>query len=131
MRLPDWQSRLDAYIASARGRAYSPGEFDCCTACADVVYAVTGVDLMSDLRGTYNTDCGAYKLIRRLGGMSALLSSRLGPEIDPRIALPGDIGVGGDDGESAVFCLGSTWASVGSSGLTIVRPPKMAWRCHG
>lgn len=131
MRLQNWQSRLDAYVRSARHREYKIGEFDCCIACADVVQAVTGKDPMSDLRGSYNTEIGAYRLISRLGGMEAILSSRLGPSIPVLSACAGDIGIGGDDGRSAVFCIGPGWATVTDSGFTAVLPPVMAWRSHG
>jgi hypothetical protein len=58
-RLDGWAVRLDAVVAGGRSRQYSPGEWDCGIFAADVVVALSGVDPIGELRGTYSGDDGA------------------------------------------------------------------------
>lgn len=54
-RYPDWQARLEKYLASARGRKFKYGEFDCCLFVAGAIQAMTGTDLARDVRGLYGS----------------------------------------------------------------------------
>ena len=65
-RLPDWERRLQALIGRSERRAFAWGAFDCCTFAADAVLAQTGADLLGELRGTWDTQVGALRVVRGL-----------------------------------------------------------------
>jgi hypothetical protein len=66
-RRPDWRARLAAYVAASRRRAFAFGAFDCVLFAAGAVEAQTGVDLRRELAGTYTTEVGAARVLRRNG----------------------------------------------------------------
>lgn len=70
-RADDWQRRLRDVLARYRTGTFATGRCDCGTLWADVVLAVSGVDVLGDLRGRYRTDRGAVRMLRTLGVTSA------------------------------------------------------------
>lgn len=76
MRLSNWDSRLADYIESKREIPFAYGSNDCAHFVAGAVEAVTGEDVFSDLRGTYDTEFGSLRIIKELG------KSDLGEVID-------------------------------------------------
>lgn len=66
-RVPDWQRRLRDVFARYRAQPVVCGVSDCGTLWADAVEAVTGVDVLADLRGTYQTPDEAVAALARLG----------------------------------------------------------------
>jgi hypothetical protein len=50
LRFPDWEPRLAEYFTRAFRLRFKYGTFDCCTFAAGAVEAITGVNLMADIR---------------------------------------------------------------------------------
>jgi hypothetical protein len=67
------------------------GSADCLTFCADVAKALTGRDVLEELRGKYHTERGAQLAGARLGyKVLADVPARFFPEIAPADAMNGD-----------------------------------------
>ena len=138
-RLPDWQTRLAALMASRRTTPFAWGGQDCCLFAADAVLAVTGHDPAADLRGTYTTATDALRVLNKAGGVAGVAIKRAGPVVAVALAQPGDIGLLKLDVPNPLAATalavygGSCWHAPGEHGLTsypesaIVR----AWRCTG
>lgn len=67
MRREDWAERLAEEIKAARSRPFVWGEHDCMLFVSDCVKAMTDEDPASDLRGKYDTEFGALRIISELG----------------------------------------------------------------
>jgi hypothetical protein len=83
MRLPDWKSRLTAYLAAKAPLLIEPGVHDCALFPAGAVEAMTGVDLAVEWRGRYTTFEEGFKA----------LVARHFEEIAPAFAWAGDLAV--------------------------------------
>ena len=77
MRHPQWETRLYEAIESAQKKPFQWGLFDCFTFAADCVEAVTGVDPMKGLRGTYESPKEAYEILNELGGPETAITAHL------------------------------------------------------
>lgn len=130
-RLPDWPARLAALVARRMQQPLQWGVHDCCLWAADVVQAVTGVDLAADLRGTYATEAGAQAALQAHGGLVQLCISRLGRVAPPALAQPGDVGLAVVAGVPLLAANGGPWLAVGRAGLVVVPDAQVlrAWRC--
>lgn len=119
-RHPDWPERLAAAIDARRDVPFAWGANDCCLFAADIVLAITGVDLAADLRGMRRAAAARYA--RQAGGVRALAASRL-PEVAPALAGRGDVvcAVVGDREYLGVRITGSAWCAPGAHGL-VFRP---------
>lgn len=136
-RLPDWQTRLAALMASRRTTPFAWGTQDCCLFAADAVLAITGHDPAADLRHSYTTAAGAARVLAAAGGVAGIAIRRAGPVVPVALAQPGDIGLLKLDAADSACRLalavygGSCWHAPGPAGLSshpmtsIVR----AWRC--
>lgn len=132
MRLPDWRLRLDALIAQRRDLPFQWGLRDCCLWAADVVVSVTGRDPMADYRGRYETEREALRLLRSVG-VENLAEKRVGFQVAPWRAWPGDVGVVYEAKMPALVArVGGCWMAQGPKGLVVVNPAavRMAWRPH-
>lgn len=116
------------------GRMRSPlawGTNDCCMFPADWALALTGRDLAADVRGTYATAEGALRALDSLGGLDAV-GGRAGPEVPPRMAAAGDIGIVSGNGgrESLAVCSGEVWLVPTAGGLSALpfTAARRAWR---
>lgn len=69
-RFEDWPARLDVAIARARHIPFQWGRHDCCLFACDVVHALTGVDPGAEIRGRYESELGARRLLKSLYGGS-------------------------------------------------------------
>jgi hypothetical protein len=117
-RCPDWQTRFAACLAQRWARPFEWGQQDCALFAADGVLACTGVDPAADLRGQYDSALTAMRVLELHGGLAGIAASRLGPEIAPALAQPGDIGLVINDGrECLAVCSGPMWLAPGASGL--------------
>lgn len=132
MRLPDWETRLVDAIEAARGRPFCWGSHDCATWVAEVRRALTGIDAAASWRGSYATETGARRAIRKHGhaSMQDWVSAEVGqPLAAPLAAQRGDIVL---DGETAALgiCVGAEVAFVTQDGLTFlpITCAAMAWR---
>jgi hypothetical protein len=123
-RIAGWPERLHAYLEGAARRSFAWGLHDCCTFACGAVQAMTGVDPMVELRGTYASKREALCRLRDTGGLDALAGSIAAAlhaeEIPVLMAQRGDVviadlsqddgvfpslGVVGLDGRSAVFAM--------------------------
>jgi hypothetical protein len=103
-RLPDWQSRLTAYMrATVAERKGAITEPDCALFAAGAVLAMTGTDPAAEWRNRYPTVAAGQRMLRRAGFTDhvALVATQL-PEIPPAMARVGDIAVIASDGLSAL-----------------------------
>lgn len=134
-RLPDAAARLQRLVSSRLRRSFAWGVHDCALWVADAAQAVTGQDPAADFRGRYSTEAGATRLLmRKLGGylgddmLGAIVAQRLGPEISPAMAQPGDAGLTEQAGRPMLaVCVGSQWLAPGPEGLEPVDAPSRAW----
>lgn len=70
------------------------GASDCCASACDVFKALHGIDPMAPLRGTYDSEEGAEKVIRSWGGwqrMTARLAALAG--LSDGVGAAGEIGL--------------------------------------
>ncbi len=99
-RLPDWERRLARVVERHLDTPAEWGVSDCLLTVADVVEAVTGTDPAANERGTYSTEAGAAKVMRRrkCADVEAVLA-KLFPPVGRLSASRGDVGVIDRDGE--------------------------------
>lgn len=125
---------LDRFLEIVAGRPFIDGQSDCMMTVADwLVMALGCEDPAQDLRGAYDSDRGAFRLLLAAGGLSALMArhaSRLGlsPALNP---LRGDVGAIAVNGRDvAGICLGpSQWAIASRAGIYGLRAESVAaWR---
>jgi hypothetical protein len=97
-RLPNWQTRLSAYLSANRSTPFRYGLNDCCIFSCDCVQAMTGHDMGEWFRGKYSTRKGAMEAIKqRTGGAGVTAIARytaesLGmPEVPVAHAQRGDM----------------------------------------
>lgn len=128
LRAPDWPSRLAAHFDSRARQPFAWGSHDCCTFAADGVLAMTGADHLHDLRGAYDTEMGAARILARLGGMEQAVSARLGPPLhNVALAQRGDLVlVDAEAGRALAICAGALAIAPGVAGLQ--RVPIAGWR---
>lgn len=72
-RKQNWHNALNDCIKEYRNKTFSYGKSDCCLFSADVIKAITNVDVMADIRGKYTTEIEAQKKIKIAGGLEQLL----------------------------------------------------------
>lgn len=108
-RLPDADTRLQAYLLSCLGAVFGWGRHDCALFAAGAVAAQLGVDPAEPLRYRYDTAWEATALLRQAGGINSLVTSVLGqPLAAPMLARIGDIGL--TDAGSLAVCTGEHWS---------------------
>lgn len=141
-RRADAEQRLFDAVCARLRRSFAWGTADCCTWAFDAVQAVTGVDAIDDLRGTYATRWQALRVLWRAGGLRALLDARLPGRVpDGGVLMHGDVGLvpgglmpGGPMlvGALAVWWRGA-WVGQGQDGLVTLatdrlHPVRPYWR---
>lgn len=90
-RLQRWEDRLEYFLDCRVYRPFRWGTNDCAAFAADAVQAMTGRDVLAELRVPRTTALEAMRAARRIGGVPAALE-RAGLEpIDPRDAHMGDL----------------------------------------
>lgn len=91
MRLEGWESLLNEEVEEARSQSFKWGFHDCLTWATNCLLAITGVDYLAEIRGTYKTQAGAYRLIKKRGkSLQDCVSQKL-PEISIKMAKRGDL----------------------------------------
>lgn len=119
---------LASFIESRRAAKFEWGVNDCALFAADWVLTVTGVDHAEGLRGKYDDEAGARRLIEQAGGMAAFAA-----ELSPTplgFAQRGDVVLAVIDGhETFGVCLGNgQWCAPGLRGL-VFRPMTDVIQC--
>ena len=105
-RLPDWRSRLGAYLAGKRTSPFVYGEHDCARFAAGAVEAVTGSDPSAALGIRYTTLAGGRHALRARG------SGNVAPGINGRDGGSG----GGGGGRTAASTGGAATGGQGHNG---------------
>lgn len=102
VRLPDWDRRLMVVTVHHLSIPAEWGVSDCLLTVADAIEAVTGVDLAAKIRGKYDSEAGAARLLRRrrLETVEDALAKLL-PETGRLLAQRGDVGTIERDGTVA------------------------------
>lgn len=78
-------------LAKTARREFEWGVCDCCLWAADLVKAAHGIDFSEPFRGTYRSERGALRIIRRYGGMMPMISEITGIKpVGPIFANVGD-----------------------------------------
>jgi hypothetical protein len=130
MRHREWQSALAELVAQRMAAPFEWGVNDCCLFAADAVRAMTGRDPAADARG-YTTERQAARVLKQLGGLEALASTRAGgEEVPPAMARVGDVVLGKMDRECLGVCTGETWHAPSAAGLVAapMSAALKAWR---
>lgn len=101
-RTTGWDQRLAAVVDR---HAALPGEWgtsDCLLTVADVILALTGVDPAEDVRGRYDSETGAAKLLLKRGyeNVEQALAADF-PPVARLMAQRGDVGVVARNGQLA------------------------------
>lgn len=109
---------LDRYLA-ARFRmpfAWGSAANDCVSFYAGAAQAMAGRKLLGDLK--WNSEAGAARVIRRLGGFEAAISAHMTP-VAPALAMRGDAAAVDhpDHGLSLMLVEGDTLVSPGTHSL--------------
>lgn len=91
-KFPDWQQRLDAWVAKSHAMPFVWGEHDCGLNAASAIDAQIGIDMAADFRGKYGSYESGMVLLREKGFANhAELAAALLPEIPVSFAQIGDI----------------------------------------
>lgn len=123
--------RLAAFLAAGSALPFSWGQCDCCLWVSDWVMAETGRDPGAGLRGQYRSTATCLRLLRRRGGLSAIVCELMSCgrfEVSRSPAL-GDVGlIETAIGVMGAICLGESWAVKSAEGVAILpATPVKAW----
>lgn len=111
MRPEGWEGRLLAYIASRRREPFKWGkrENDCCSFANGAVIAMTGRDVMKDVRN-YRSEAGAARALVEAGvGSFEELIDRLLPALPVGMAHRGDLALINDGNMPALMVVEGEW----------------------
>ena len=132
VRREDWPLRLNAWLDSARERAFKWGAHDCVMAAADAVRMMTGEDPAKAYRGLYTSKREAVVLLADHGGLEAMVSSVLGaPLPTPKLAQRGDLVlVDSPEGQALSVVVGAAAVGPGKAGVVFTSMGSwlVAWR---
>lgn len=129
-RLPDWQLRLESFVAQRQSVPFVWGANDCALFAADAVQAITGRDPAPHLRGHRNAR-QAICAVREHGGLGAIAWAALGPSMPVQLAAVGDVVLVRVGKRLALgVCNGATALGPGALGLAAVpmTDAVLAWR---
>jgi hypothetical protein len=112
MRRPDWEDRLNAYLADHADAVFKYGTCDCALFAAGAVIAMTDADPAAAFRGRYRSHAGSVRALRRFGAgtLEATMDAVLTPLAAPAFALRGDVVMA--EGSLGI-CIGGTALFVG------------------
>ncbi len=120
-RLRDWPERFDALVQSHAHTPFGWGAHDCCTFAADAVQALTGQDVMADLRARYDSALTAARLMEDLGGLQSAVTALMGPPCSPVYCTVGDVLLVKNEGRALLaICNGTSGLAPGPAGLVAV-----------
>ena len=132
-RLPDWEQRLNDYLASKAGVEFDWGKdedrlIDCAAFAAGAVKAQTGIDLYDKFRGSYVDEATAMQALKDAGAanLPALVDSML-PRVARSHAQRGDIIFTRD--KNLAVCFGAVALAVGEDmdGSGLLRLDRHHW----
>ncbi len=128
-RLPDWESRLHAYLDRVAAAAFTWGRHDCALHAANAVLAMTGEDFGAPFRGRYRSAAGSLRALKLYGAgdLVATFTAALGAPVPGASAGRGDLVM--HDGSIGVAMAGFAWfvgEEFGDDGLIAV-PRGAGW----
>ena len=130
-RLPDWQTRMEAFVRERTDAPFVWGVNDCAIFASDFVMAVTGQDPAPAGLRKHRTAKQAYRSIERHGGLPAIATLALGEPIGAAFAGVGDVVlVSAGKRDALAICNGATALTPSAIGLVAVpmAGARMAWR---
>jgi hypothetical protein len=122
-RRDDWESALGEALVAAEAVPFAWGTWDCVHFVASVVEAMTGTDPLTEYRGAYADEAGAWAVLaERDGNLRQACRRVFGGMTRPCFARRGDV-VMLRGGMSIGICLGrvAVFASEDGAGL-VARP---------
>ncbi|WJN52142.1 DUF6950 family protein [Pseudomonas asiatica] len=130
MRYRDWTTRLSEVIKAALERPFSWGEFDCCLFAADCAVAVCGTDPAEAYRGTYKTEAGAKRALKKRHGSLEAAWDACFARVAPAFIQRGDIAMYEAPGgrSMAVYWANEFWAATDDGVARVVCDPLAVWR---
>jgi len=130
MRYRDWTTRLSEVIKAALERPFSWGEFDCCLFAADCALAVCGTDPAQAYRGTYKTEAGAKRALKKNHGSLEAAWDACFTRVAPAFIQRGDIAMYEAPGgrSMAVYWANEFWAITDDGVARVVCDPLAVWR---
>lgn len=127
-RLEDWPDRLIVSAAHHAALPTSWGRSDCYLLGIDAVRAMTGREPWPEVRGSYRTEAGAARQLRRRGFQNvAEMWASAFPEIPVSMAGRGDLGVvrvPEGAGWAGVLFLGPDAVGKPAGGIGTVKVPR-------
>lgn len=98
-RLPDWESRLYAYLRARKAAAFDPVSSNCAIFVAGLIEAMTGEDPVEALGVTLpGSALGAARILAEFGGVRGLAERYFGaPAVPAALAGRGDILIAAGD----------------------------------
>jgi hypothetical protein len=123
-RCEQWPSLLAQFIEERRSMPFAWSTNDCCIFAADWLRLCTGQDFAHDMRGRYTSGLGAFRLLRRYGGVLGLVRNHAKlAEVNRRMMKRGDIvACEARTGLALGVSLGDKVAFVSSGGLVFPNP---------
>jgi len=130
MRYRDWTTRLSEVIKAALERPFSWGEFDCCLFAADCAVAVCGTDPAEAYRGTYKTEAGAKRALKKQHGSLEAAWDACFARVAPAFIQRGDIAMYEAPGgrSMAVYWANEFWSTTDAGVARVVCDPLAVWR---
>ena len=104
---------LDGRADWTFGYGPQPKTHDCARVVSAGVEAVTGISPLAAFDGTWTTEAGAVRVIRRHGGMDAAVSTVM-TEVPATLAQRGDVGL--TEGDALVLIEGATVVGLSDEG---------------
>ena len=120
MRVVGWESKMAGAVNAALDTPFSWGKHDCVMFAADIVHAITGYDFAEPIRGGYDSEESAKRLIGdNYGhGIRAYMGWMMGAEIPANEAGRGDVVAVNMLGELCLgICAGDKCVCVGVKGF--------------
>lgn len=124
----NWPQQVAATIKAATVRPFSWGELDCCLFAAEVVKAQTGTDLSADYRGRYSTELGAARVLKKLGGIDALLDQHFERVPFSQVQRGDVLQFDGPYGLTLGVFFGAIWAPTATGVAPVDIIPLTVWR---
>lgn len=127
-RKEGWEKVLAGHIEESLRKPQAWGTVDCCLFACDWILKATGVDPAAEFRGKYDTQAGAYRLMKKyangLYGTAEKIFTELEmPETIPTLARRGDIALVPGNGGPALGIVDTSGMRIavhGKDGLAFV-----------
>jgi hypothetical protein len=132
-RIDNWPKHLQAFLDERRAMPFAWGSNDCCLFAADCIKVLTGLDLAEDLRGTYDSDLSAARVLKEFEGVEQIAVTRCAEhgfsEVPVSFAQRGDLLlVVTERGPTLAICTGIRCTAPTESGR-VETPTLEASRC--